>query len=187
MEYPLNQSAWRRGWNDTKTTWTSWQFYVLDAVVAVVIGGLFQWYWGLVIVAFGMFCVWLGATASAPIRQRNEARNLLSTKPNKRQFITDKLTEFYLSGVKLRQSLIKKELGNKSVERYEEWILPMLEFFRASPVELGESRIAYFAIPTYKETDIPNFAQLDNESYSIHLLIESQLVKIMELIKDFQK
>ncbi|MFC1914499.1 hypothetical protein ACFLXF_04415 [Chloroflexota bacterium] len=74
MEYPINQSAWRRGWNDTKTIWTSWQFYVLDAVVAVVIGGIFQWYWALVVVAFGMLCVSLWATASAPYKQRNEAR-----------------------------------------------------------------------------------------------------------------
>jgi hypothetical protein len=74
MEYSIKQSAWRRGWNDTKSVWTSWQFYILDVVVAVVIGGLFDWYWGLVIVVFGMFCVWLGATASAPYNKRNEAR-----------------------------------------------------------------------------------------------------------------
>ncbi len=42
-----------------------------------MIGGVFQWYWGLVVVLFGMFCVWLGATASAPVRQRNEARNMM--------------------------------------------------------------------------------------------------------------
>jgi len=46
----------------------------LDAVVAVVIGGVFGWYWGLAIILFSMFCVWLGATASAPVKQRNEAR-----------------------------------------------------------------------------------------------------------------
>ncbi len=75
MERPFNESAWRRGWNDTKSVWTSWPFYVLDAVVAVVIGGLFGWYWGLVVVVFGMICVWIGATALAPLRQRNEARH----------------------------------------------------------------------------------------------------------------
>ncbi len=74
MEHSFSQSAWRRGWSDTKAVWTSWPFYVLDAVVAVMIGGLFLWYWGLFVVLFGMFCVWLGATASAPVRQRNEAR-----------------------------------------------------------------------------------------------------------------
>ncbi len=46
-------------------------------MVAVVIGGIFHWYWGLFVVLFGMFCVWLGATASASIKQRNEARQAL--------------------------------------------------------------------------------------------------------------
>jgi len=49
----------------------------LDAVVAVVIGGVFEWYWALVIVIFGMICVWMGATARASIKQRNEARAAL--------------------------------------------------------------------------------------------------------------
>jgi hypothetical protein len=74
MDYPINQSAWRRGWNDTKKVWTSWIFFVLDAVVAVVIGGVSEWYWGLVVVVFGMLCAWMVETASAPIKQRNEAR-----------------------------------------------------------------------------------------------------------------
>ena len=90
MEYPINQSAWRRGWNDTRTVWTSWQFFFLDAVVGVVIGGVFEWYWGLVVVAFGMFCVWLGATVSAPVKQRNEARRILSEIPSKRKVIANK-------------------------------------------------------------------------------------------------
>lgn len=77
MEHPINESAWRRGWNDTKTVWTSWPFYVLDAVVAVVITAIFGWGWGLTIILFGMLCVWLGATASAPVKQRNEAREKL--------------------------------------------------------------------------------------------------------------
>jgi len=74
MDYALNQSAWRRGWNDTKTIWTGWQFPVFELVGGGVIGRIFGWYWGVLLVLFGMFCVWLGATASAPLRQRNEAR-----------------------------------------------------------------------------------------------------------------
>ncbi len=73
-KHPLSESAWSRGWQDTKTAWTSWQFYVLDAVAAVVIGGLFGWYWGLLVVVFGMICVWMAATISAPVKQRNELR-----------------------------------------------------------------------------------------------------------------
>jgi len=76
-KHPLKESLWRRGWNDTKNIWTSWPFYILDAVVAVVIGGVFGWYWGLAIVIFGTICVWMGATARAPVKQRDEARELV--------------------------------------------------------------------------------------------------------------
>lgn len=77
MERPLNESAWRRGWNDTKSVWTSWPFYVLDAVVAAVIAGIFTWHWGLAVVVFSMICVWMGATFRAPYKQRNELRHAL--------------------------------------------------------------------------------------------------------------
>jgi len=42
-----------------------------------VIGGVFGWYWGLAIVIFGTICVWMGATARAPVKQRDEARELV--------------------------------------------------------------------------------------------------------------
>jgi len=74
VDYPVNQSAWRRGWNDTKRIWTGWLFWVFEAVVATVIGNVFAWHWGVLLLLFGMFCVWLVATAAAPIKQRNEAR-----------------------------------------------------------------------------------------------------------------
>jgi len=74
MEHPIDESAWRRGWNDTKTAWKSLLFIILDAVVCVLVGSIFEWYWGLGLFVFAMLCAWIGATASAPVRQRNEAR-----------------------------------------------------------------------------------------------------------------
>ena len=76
-EYPLNQSAWRRGWNDTKTAWKSLPFILLDGVVCVLVGATFGWYWGLGLFVFALFSVLVGATASAPVKQRNEAREKL--------------------------------------------------------------------------------------------------------------
>ena len=73
----LTEGVWRRGWRDTKTTWKGLPFVILDAVVCVVVGSVFAWYWGLGLFLFAMFCVWVGATASAPVRQRNEARREL--------------------------------------------------------------------------------------------------------------
>ena len=76
MEYPIDESAWRHGWSDTKKAWKTWKFYVFDLLAGGLIGGFFEWYWGLAVVGFGMLCVWMGATASAPLRQRDEARKL---------------------------------------------------------------------------------------------------------------
>ena len=44
---PLDETSWDRGWRDTISVWTSWYFVILDAVVCVVIGSIFEWYYGL--------------------------------------------------------------------------------------------------------------------------------------------
>ena len=75
MERPLNESVWRRGCHDAKAVWTSTPFLLFDAVVCVVVGGVFGWGWGVALFAFAFICVWLGATVRAPIKQRNEARD----------------------------------------------------------------------------------------------------------------
>jgi len=80
MEHIPIEGAWRRGWSDTKTAWKSLPFVILDAVACVVVGSVFEWYWGLGLFVFAMFCVWIGVTASAPVRQRNEAWSVLLKK-----------------------------------------------------------------------------------------------------------
>lgn len=77
----MDESLWRRGWQDTKSGWKSWQFVLLDAVVCVLLGSVFEWYWGLGLFLFGMSCVWIGATIRAPIVQRNELRASLRAIP----------------------------------------------------------------------------------------------------------
>jgi hypothetical protein len=74
VDYSLNQGVWKRGWNATKAIWMGWRFWVFDALVATVIGNIFAWYWGILLLLVGMFCVWLIETALAPLKQRNEAR-----------------------------------------------------------------------------------------------------------------
>lgn len=82
-QYPLNESLWRRGWNDTKAIWTGWKFYVFDAVGAGLIAERFGfgWYWGSVVAILGMVGAWICATIKAPVKQRDEARALLVAKP----------------------------------------------------------------------------------------------------------
>jgi len=145
-------------------------------------------WWNITLVIVGVILFILTSFfAFHRVRQeRDEARVALGSR-NKRQYIIYKLTEFYEAGVKFRQKLIKKELGDKSVEKHKDWIIPVIEFFRSNPNELGEPRLAYIAFPNYRETDIPNFAQLDTNAYAVHLLIETQLVKLMELIRELQQ
>jgi hypothetical protein len=50
---------------------------VLEGVVAPVVGYFGGWWEGIVVIAVGMLCIWIGATVRAPIVQRNEARNQL--------------------------------------------------------------------------------------------------------------
>lgn len=54
-----------------------------------MVGAVFGWYWGLGLFVFAMLCVWIGATTSAPIRQRNEAR-ATSLEKQKQKSISNK-------------------------------------------------------------------------------------------------
>ena len=86
---PLSESAWARGWRNTKSVWTSWQFVTVDVIGGILLGSLIKWYWGLPIIVFGMLCSWLGATLRAPVVQRNEARRSLHTQANYEDMIAD--------------------------------------------------------------------------------------------------
>jgi len=89
----LHQSAWRRGWEDTKNSWSNWLFLLLEVIVSpllgFVIGSLAGSTWGFVtsfgVVAFSLFSVWIVATSTAPCRQRNELRKMLLSVPGATQ------------------------------------------------------------------------------------------------------
>lgn len=71
----LSEGLLARGWQDTKRGLASWQFWALE-----VFGGGFLGIWAqnaVIVLVFvgGMFLLlWLGATATAPVRQRNDLR-----------------------------------------------------------------------------------------------------------------
>lgn len=73
----LEETAWRRGWEDSKRGWTDWRFVVADMVALPLLAYFVSLPVALGVAALSLFTVWIGATASAPIRQRNEARQLL--------------------------------------------------------------------------------------------------------------
>lgn len=118
-KHPFNESAWRRGCQDTKAGWANWCFIVLEAIMAPLVAILVNPWVGIGLVAFGMFCIWVGATASAPVKQRNEARQRI--KELEAEFEEPKLFDVLCSTTSL--GLPINRLGDGS--------------YRASPFMIG--------------------------------------------------
>jgi hypothetical protein len=189
MEYPLNQSAWRRGWNDTKAGWKSLPFVILDAVVCVVVGAIFGWYWGLALFVFAMLCFWMGTTVSAPVKQRNEARQMLSNIPSRRKILADKLAEFYLAGATLKTAIPSKpDDGEGALGLYKEWFAVIRDFFNTNPTELGDSKLLNM-VPDNSDltVPIPDEWKLDEKSAYVYIMVSVQLSKLKKLAEEFSK
>ena len=188
MEYPLKQSAWRRGWNDTKTVWTNWLFFILDAVVGVVIGSLFQWYWGVGIVLFGMLCAWLAVTISAPVRQRNETRRLLSEMPSKRKVIANKLGELYISGRELSIRIADDNFKGDAISLVQGWSKPLMDFCYSEPDILGKSAIVRLS-PRSSDWGIFGTNKLadDKEKDYAFRHLSILLEKLLDMVQEYDK
>lgn len=72
------ESAWRRGWKDAKRGWTDWRFVIADMVALPLLAVFVSFPIAIGVAALSLSAVWVGATASAPVRQRNEARQALA-------------------------------------------------------------------------------------------------------------
>jgi len=75
----LSESIWVRGWADTKHGIGTWQFWVLEVFGGGSLAIFADPLVGLAFVAGTVVALWIGATAAAPIKQRNEARRALRT------------------------------------------------------------------------------------------------------------
>lgn len=75
----ITETVWRRGWKDAKRGWTKWQFVVADMILIPLLAIIANVPIALGVAALSLFAVWVGATASAPLRQRDEARAALAT------------------------------------------------------------------------------------------------------------
>ena len=83
LEVALHESTMRRGWGDFKKGLTSWQFWAIQALGGGIVG-LMNPEKVLAFIAAVAAAMWIGATATAPVKQRNEARARL------RSFVTPK-------------------------------------------------------------------------------------------------
>lgn len=82
MEKPeLEESIWRRGWDDTWRAIHSRLFWAIEVFGGGLIA-LADPILALIFIAGIAIAVWVGATAAAPIRQRNEARKVLAAQNN---------------------------------------------------------------------------------------------------------
>ena len=80
----LSESVWRRGWYETKRGWGHWSFLLLTLLISPTTGLLVGLVTGpsigviagsgLVIVV--LVSVWIRATITAPVKQRNQLRQL---------------------------------------------------------------------------------------------------------------
>lgn len=79
------ESAWHRGWADTKHAWGDWRFIVLDVIVvpttgialALAVSPVWGTVGALLLAAVSMVSIWIFATLRAPYHQRDEARKVV--------------------------------------------------------------------------------------------------------------
>ena len=206
MEYPINQSSWKRATKDTATAQrTAWFVWGGEGVLAVaggmwlalvappnatnaeliirtVIGGV----GGLAVAVILIFAFNLLAT---PYKQRNEARHLLSEIPSKRKVIADRLAHFYLSGNELKTKMAEKGFNEDAISLVKDWVTPLKEYCYTEPDILGVSALVALS-PKNKDWlaygHVYNRLPDNERDYAfLHLLI--QLEKLLDLIMELRK
>jgi hypothetical protein len=74
-ELELSENAWARGWRDAKRGVADWRFWLIEVVGGGIVGMYYDHAFPVIVFVLGMaLCLWIGTTAAAPIRQRDEAR-----------------------------------------------------------------------------------------------------------------
>jgi hypothetical protein len=135
MHNKHSESAWRQGWRDTRTAWTSWQFLLVDILGGGLMGLLGEvlhngWFWGLIWAISGLFFVWIGATARAPVKQRNEARKDLKELKDSTESIQRKenliIDIAYIRGT--GKDLLRRFKSIRDKADYGNLSLPLKEF-----------------------------------------------------------
>ncbi len=78
------ESAWARGWSDAKRRLADWRFWAAEVLGGGLVGMVANFAIALVFVIGLAVAIWVVATVSAPIRQRNEARSQLKKEREER-------------------------------------------------------------------------------------------------------
>ena len=204
MEYPLNQSTWRRATKDTITAQRTVRFMwggegvlavaggtwltqlappyapTSELVIRAVIGGL----GGLVVAVIMIFAFNLFV---APYKQRNEARQLLSEIPSKRKVITKKLSELYISGRELSLNIANDNFTGDAISLIQDWAKELMNYFYSEPDILGKPAIVRLS-PRVKDWGIFGTNRLEDKErdYAFRDL-SIKLEKLADLIMEIDK
>ena len=140
-ELDTTESVWARGWRDIKKGLHSPWFWIAEVFVAGAVGVAINPWLGLLAVAAGVFILWIGATAGAPFRQRNEARQRVAELEDERK------PKVRLTAIKIHDAngerFVRVQMENCShtaivggLAYLEEMTLPPEGSFRADPGSL---------------------------------------------------
>ncbi len=97
----IYESAWQNCWKTTKMAWGHWLFWACEVFGAGVIA-FWSAEYALIFVAALASAIWVVATVTAPIRQRDELRALSSELQDKIEEESAKARSLELGGVKIR-------------------------------------------------------------------------------------
>lgn len=90
-ELNISESIWSRGWRDTKKGFHTIWFWLAEFIGGGLVSYLINPLVGIIVVILGFFILWIGATAGAPFRQRNEARATVEDLTSRSLIVTPRI------------------------------------------------------------------------------------------------
>ena len=102
----------------------------------------------------------------------------------RRKEIADKLAEFYISGDKIKQEIIKDGFGGDALALHRGWAEPLMAYFRNNPDELGQARLLSL-IPRDDSLVMHEVELGDKEREAVYYLFIIQLNNLLKLVEEY--
>jgi len=115
--------------------------------------------------------------------KRDKLQTAINNK-ERRKAIADKLAEFYISGDKLKQAIIKDGFNGDALALHRSWTVPVMAYFRANPDELGQARLLSL-IPRDDSLILNKVNVGDEKREGMYYLFVIQLNNLFKLIEEF--
>lgn len=118
----FNESAWKRGRRDTVRAAKSTPGMTIEIGGSAIVGVF--WQNPIVVLCFlvgSLLCIWIGATVSAPIRQRDEARLKLSEKDIYLDLVKSACSRLWMIGIGLKADLSNQHTHQDAWKNLYKW------------------------------------------------------------------